>query len=218
MRLRIGAALLAAVAIGAGLLTLIGLLVSPGSVPVIGLITSFFLQMVLMTVAISLLVGVLNLALVHIGRLARPGMRLPTRIYSLTLLLSFALVLGLALVDRRNPPTGTTPASAVLLDTVQVSLESALAALLLFALVYGATRLLQRRLSWSAMLFIAVLLFVLVAALPLSAVQTAVGGVRDWLYAVPVEAGARGILLGIALATLVAGVRILIGQDRSYRE
>jgi hypothetical protein len=36
--------------------------------------------------------------------------------------------------------------------------------------------------------------------------------------AVPVSAGARGILLGIALATVVIGVRALIGQDRSYRD
>jgi hypothetical protein len=42
--------------------------------------------------------------------------------------------------------------------------------------------------------------------------------VRDWLLAVPVSAGARGILLGIALATVVTGVRVLIGQDRSYRD
>ena len=35
---------------------------------------------------------------------------------------------------------------------------------------------------------------------------------------VPVNAGASGILLGIALATVVAGVRVLIGQDRTYGE
>jgi hypothetical protein len=34
----------------------------------------------------------------------------------------------------------------------------------------------------------------------------------------PFSAGGRGILLGIALATLVTGVRVLIGQDRSYGE
>jgi len=38
------------------------------------------------------------------------------------------------------------------------------------------------------------------------------------MLSVPVSAGARGILLGIALAITVAGVRVLIGQDRSYRE
>ena len=34
---------------------------------------------------------------------------------------------------------------------------------------------------------------------------------------VPVSAGARGMLLGIALATVVTGLRVLLGQDRSYR-
>jgi hypothetical protein len=42
--------------------------------------------------------------------------------------------------------------------------------------------------------------------------------IRDWLMSVPVSAGSRGILLGIALATVVVGVRAMTGQDRSYRE
>jgi hypothetical protein len=57
----------------------------------------------------------------------------------------------------------------------------------------------------------------LIGALPLPGLSL-MAGLRDWLMAVPVSAGARGILLGIALATIVTGVRVLIGQDRSYRE
>ncbi len=100
---------------------------------------------------------------------------------------------------------------------MQVSVELALAGLVVFALVYGAFRLLRRRVTWSGVLFIIALLIVLIGALPLAQI-TLLRDVRDWLMAVPVSAGARGILLGIALATVVTGVRVLIGQDRSYRE
>ncbi len=105
----------------------------------------------------------------------------------------------------------------LLLEDVQVAIESALAGLVLFALVYGAYRIMSRRVSWGNFLFILSLLVILIGALPLR--ETAfIADVRAWLLAVPVSAGARGILLGIALATVVTGVRVLIGQDRAYRE
>ena len=114
-------------------------------------------------------------------------------------------------------PPGQRSTSTILLESVQVSIESALAGLVLFALVYGAYRLMRRRVTWWGMLFTLVLLIILIGALPLPGAVGLVS-VRDWLMSVPVSAGARGILLGIALATVVTGVRVLIGQDRSYRE
>ena len=99
----------------------------------------------------------------------------------------------------------------------QVSVESALAGLVVFALVYGAYRMMRRRVTWAACCSRVALLIILLGALPLPQVAV-LSDVRDWLLAVPVSAGARGILLGIALATVVTGVRVLIGQDRSYRE
>jgi hypothetical protein len=107
--------------------------------------------------------------------------------------------------------------NVMLLEDVQVSIESALAGLLLFALVFGAYRMMHRRVTVWSMLFVMVLLIVLVGALPLPGV-TFMTDISNWLFRIPVSAGARGIWLGIALATVVTGVRVLIGQDRSYRE
>jgi hypothetical protein len=42
--------------------------------------------------------------------------------------------------------------------------------------------------------------------------------VRAWMLQVPASAGARGLLIGIALGSLVTAVRVIIGQDRAYRE
>jgi hypothetical protein len=41
---------------------------------------------------------------------------------------------------------------------------------------------------------------------------------RDWVVNVPVMAGSRGILLGIALGTIVSGLRLLVGVDRPYSD
>jgi hypothetical protein len=214
-----------AITIGAGFVTLIGLLVGDN----LGLlsnvvqgtgvraVTTIFLQLVTITVALTILIGVLNLFLVHLGRLTGRQSSPLSRVYSLILIVSFLAAVLTYLFAR--------PASVILLETVQVSIESALAGLLLFALVYGAATVTRRRTSWAGMLFVTTLVIVLVAAAPIttdsalaSRSQEIVTDVRDWLLAIPASAGARGMLLGIALATVVTGVRVLIGQDRSYRE
>lgn len=188
------------IAIGIGITTLIGLLSGVGP-------SSLLLQLTVITVAITLLLGIVNLLGVHVRRiLTRQGGWL----YSILLVISTLAVIALWL-------TGRDSENMALLEGVQVAIESSLAGLLLFALVYGAYRLMRRRVTWSAMLFTVAIIIILVGALPL-AEAGALAQIRAWLLAVPVSAGARGILLGIALATIVAGIRVLIGQERSYRE
>jgi hypothetical protein len=209
---RLGAAVSTAIVIGIGLLTLIGLLSS--GTDIFASITDVFLQLVVITTALTVVIGIINLLMVHMGRIAgrKGGWG-----YSIVLVLSALTVLILAVLERANVLTGQPAITTILLETVQVSIESALAGLVLFALVYGAYRLMRRRVTWSGILFTLVLLVLLIGALPLPGLGL-ISSIRDWLLAVPVSAGARGILLGIALATVVTGVRVLIGQDRSYRE
>lgn len=222
-RIRLTAVVASALVLLVGIVTLVGLIGSGGQLgllsalvrgSLIELLTRIFLQVTVMTVALTLVLGVLNLLGVHVRRL-----RTRSAPYSLVLLVSFFGVVGLVLFERLNPPGGT-PLSAILLETVQVSVESALAGLLVVALTYGAYRMLRRRVTVYGVLFIFALLMMLVGelvrrgALPLGLPTAWI----DWFNSVPVAAGARGILIGVALATLVAGVRVLLGQDRSYRE
>lgn len=221
---RLGSALTSAIVIVVGVLTLLGLVVGDGlgilselvkTSPVPAL-TNAFLQITVITVAVTILLGILNLLTVHVLRVTR---RAGQWQYSLVLILSTLGVLVLGVLERQGIVSGSPKPTAILLEGVQVSIESALAGLVLFALVYAAFRLMRRRVTGSALLFTAVLLLLLVGALPFtSPIMRLLASVRDWLLAVPVSAGARGILLGIALATAVMGVRVLIGQDRSYRE
>jgi hypothetical protein len=122
---------------------------------------------------------------------------------------SFVITLLVYLTDRAL--------SLQILEQIQVPLESALASLLFFVLVPGGFRILRGRVTAPRILFVISILLVLTASLPLDNTAWLQSGL-DWLLAVPVNAGARGILLGIALATIVTGTRILIGQDRSYGE
>jgi len=40
--------------------------------------------------------------------------------------------------------------------------------------------------------------------------------IKDWILDVPALAGARGVLLGVALGTVATGLRVLLGIDRPY--
>lgn len=224
---RLLAILATTIAMGVGFITLVGLLVGDDLGFASALVqffavrqmAGFFLQMTVITAAMTLIIGLLNLFSVHFGRVirARRGWH-----NSLILLLSALIVYVLVILERLGVLT-TTPGqptpSAILLDSVQISIESALAALVLFALVYGAYRMLRRRVTPGALLFVLSLLIVLLGALPLPGAGISfLATLRDWWLNVPVSAGLRGLLLGIALATVVAGMRVIIGQDRAYRE
>lgn len=202
---RLPVILASAIAMGFGLLTLVGLLAG-SSAGIVYNATTFFLQITAIALGIAVLVGLLNLYGVHARRVIGRDRGM---LYSVILLVSTSLVLFLWL-------SGQDTANMALLETVQVALEAALGGLVLFALVYGAFRLMRRGVTVSGLLFTVVLLIVLIGALP--GQDTIFSSVRAWLMAVPVSAGERGLLIGIALASVVTGVRVLAGQDRNYRD
>jgi hypothetical protein len=230
-RLNLGAVLPSAVALSVGLITLLGLVGGGAGLgffsalvdaPILGVsistIATIFLQITLITVALTIVLGALNLLTVHSGRVIG---RHNGFIYSVVLLISYVAVLGLTVFERLNPPAPDAAfTSTTLIEWVQVPIEAALAGLVIFALVYGAYRMMRRGVTWSGVLFIVALLLVLLGEMTRRGLVpiSALADTADWFSRVPVSAGARGLLLGIALATAVAAARVLLGQDRSYRE
>jgi hypothetical protein len=87
----------------------------------------------------------------------------------------------------------------------------------MFFLVAASVRMLgQKRGPWSV-LFLAVVVITLVAWLPLRSLELA-NHFQSWLIQVPAAAGARGILLGVALGTVAIGLRVLTGMERPYKD
>ena len=200
--------------ISMGLVTLIGLLVDDGPSQSVA---AFLIQMVSVIAAVAVLVGVLNLVAVHMGRFIRSEHGWP---YSIVVLVSALAVIVLRILDRAEIWSGDLEDEQIsvrVFEAVQVSMESALAALLVFFLVYAAYRLMRDRVTpWSVVFSLAVVIM-LVCWIPLDNLEF-LADVREWLVRVPVSAGARGILIGVGLGTVTVGVRVLIGQDRAYRE
>lgn len=213
---RLGAALTTFIAFAVGVITLLSLLLGNNAelfgggegaqrlARLIALPSSIFIRLVAITISVTIIIGIVNLVRVHLARVfsGRLG-----GIYSLILLGSFVGTIAFYILR-----SGDT----TLLETVQVPIESSLAGLLFITLVYGGFRIMRTRPTRWSLLFVVVLLLVLVGTLPFSQLNP-IKQISDWLMAVPVSGGARGILLGIALATVVTGIRIVVGQDRSYR-
>jgi hypothetical protein len=219
MRLRLTVVLTSAFVLLIGIVTLLGLLIGNdfgdlstlvNNTP-LRVLAELFLRLAVMVLALTVLIGVLNLFTVNVTRLLR-GRTLMARLGSLVVVITFLGAVFIRLLDSVN----NTNNSAFLLS-LQVVIESSLGGLLFVALVWGAFNMLNRELTWGRVLFVATLLTVLLGALPVRGVGI-LYELNLWLMSVPVTAGARGILLGIALATVVTGLRVLIGQDRQYGE
>ncbi len=167
----------------------------------IALPADVLLRLVVIFLALSVVIGIANLLFVHVSRLTSG------KFYSAVLLASFGFTI-FWYVTRQGDTS--------LLEAVQLPIESALAALLFLSLVHGGSRVMGKRRDIWGLLFVAVVLVVLLASLPLAELAP-LRTWNDWLMRVPVSAGARALLLGIALGMVAAGVRVVLGQDRAYR-
>ena len=210
---RLGIAFSASVAFAVGLLTLFSLLLgdhpellgdfagAPAFARLMTLPAAIMVRLVAITSAVAIVIGISNLLYVHMGRVLRGAF------FSIVMIASFALTIWWYWSKQ-----GDTS----LLAAVQVPIESALAALLFLSMVQGGARVMGKRADIWGLLFVTVMVVVLLGSLPIASLAP-VRVWSDWLMEIPVSAGARAILLGIALGTVVTGVRVLLGQDRSYR-
>jgi hypothetical protein len=196
----------AIIAVISGVLVMLGYFI-PG---VFGNIQSVLIGWAIILAAFALLLGIFNLALVHWKKAGGNG---PNRIYSIVLLISLFITI---IVVSISGPTG--PASLWIFNSFQVPVEISLLAVLAVVLVYAGARLLARRPKWYTVLFLVTVLIVLLGSVPLFILGEVAPlvVVRSWLAQVPAVAGARGLLLGVALGTVATGLRILMGLDRPY--
>lgn len=196
-----------AFAIAVGIIILLGYFIP---VPIIQDLRTIMLGWAVGLAAIAALVGVVNLVLVHIRRLSIPQGK---DFYSLFFLVAFIATLGIGLFLGPADPGYQTGINAIL-----IPIETSMMALLAVTLAYACLRLMQRRKGLMPIVFlISTLFFLLISGGFLAfgdqvPVFKQIQGLISWLPA----AGARGILLGIALGSLTTGIRILMGADRPY--
>jgi len=175
-------------------------------------------RIIQVTATLAIVTGLINLLVVHLTKAFRVRQYGFNAVWSLLLVVcavGVILIAALETTGRLAPPPDASSYSSVLRGSVQFSVEASLAGLLAFSLVYGAFRFSQRHFDLPGVVFLVALILNLLfqAGLRLPIFDPVVNTQQ-----LIVGAGANGILLGIALATVVAGMRVLLGQDRSYRE
>jgi len=221
------------VAVSAGLVVLAGYFV-PTGLPVLGEVLVplrlALVSLVSLLAAWAVLAGALNLLIVHGRRFTNQA---PGGLYSLFVVLGFLGVLVGNLAAPLVSPTAGGAAGDLnrwLLTYALSAGGAALAALIAFFLVYAGYRLLRFKQGGPPTLMLVV--FVISAVVALIALAPWPAGVlnpavlpgttlRDLLATVvqlPATAGARGLLLGIALGATATGLRLLMGLDRPYRD
>lgn len=196
-----------AVAIASGLLVLAGTFLS---IPVLVTARATLLQWAVIVAGIAGLIAIFNLLGVHWRRMNAPRNR---DYYSLFYLLAFVItfVIGFVLGPA-------DPEFQKVVTYIQVPVEASLMAVLTISLTIACVRMFQRRSGWMPYLFVGSAVIFLILGSGYLSIGSDLPLIKDLLAAVnslPI-AGARGILFGIALGSLTAGIRVLIGADRPY--
>ena len=220
MKIRLFNLIAALVAMVAGLATLLGYFVSNGALRDARLV---LLSLVSVLAAWAILAGALNLLIVHARKFTSQA---PGSFYSLLVLAGFVLVIGANLVGSFLGWGGGAAggANTWFLTYIISSGGAALAGLVAFFLVCAAYRLLRTRRTPLLIIFVVTVVLALLVLAPWPSFMPnpqIIGGAtaRDLLRTltrVPAVAGARGLLLGVALGGTATGLRVLLGLERPY--
>lgn len=157
----------------------------------------------------AVLVGILNLVSVQMEKVRtkqKGGM------YGALLVLSLIVTFGLGLVFGPDHSL-----MRVAMDAVIVPVEASLLAILAVTLVYASIRLLRRRTDMMSVIFLVTIIVFLIAIMPkpfgpIPVFDQMILGITGMIS----SGGARGLLIGIALGTILTGLRVLFGMDRPY--
>ena len=194
--------ILTAIAVSVGALVLLDRFVTNVYLDALGF---FFLDTAVILGAFAVILGFFNVLGAHVQRVRTRQTAWP---YSVILILFALFVLVIGLIQPASP------LFQQVFSAVQYPLQAAIASLLIFFVAAAAFRSLRVR-SFESFILVGVALIVLLGQIPLSGELTAI---KDWILSVPAMAGLRGLILGVALGTVVTALRVLMGIDRPYKD
>lgn len=199
--------IVAAVAISVGLIILLGYFLPLRQFIDLRLI---LLDWSVLLAAVAGLVAIINLIINHVKRITQTN---KFDLFSIVLILSFlaTFVTGMLL----GP---SNPQFEKVVTHIQIPIEASLLGVLTISLAVAAFKFFQNRKGWASTVFlVSVVVFLLMSSWLLAFGQN-IPVINELLSAIKILplAGARGILLGIALGSLATGIRILMGADRPY--
>lgn len=181
-----------------------------GLFPILGALQSQLLNAAILLAGVAALSGIFNLLSVHAGKVRRGE---KGGIYSALLVVSLFITFVLGLILRPGHEAMQVVVMGIILPA-----EAALMGILTLSLLYAAIRLLRHRADVTGIFFLLTVVIILFgsATLPMIGSIPLFGDFSRWWSQVWALGGMRGILIGVALGTLVTGLRVLFGADRPY--
>ena len=195
----------AALAIATGLIVLSGYFFPNPQLDVLRL---WLTDWAIVIAAMAILVGIVNLVAVQMEKVRSRGQN---GVYGLILIFSLVITFTLGMILKPDHPW-----LQLTLNAIIVPGEASLMALLAVTLIYASIRLFRYRFDLTSILFLVTTLIALIAIVPTPFGPLPGSAAIRQLTELLSSGGARGLLLGIALGTLLTGLRVLFGIDRPY--
>ena len=198
----------AVLAIASGLIVLLGYFFPDQLSGLRGLLIDW----AIIIAGMAVLVGIANLVFVQMEKVRS---RNKNGLYGGVLIISLILTFGLGLMFKPDHAYMQAVVNAII-----IPVEASLLAILAVTLIYASIRLLRRRVDLMSVIFLVSAVLFLLAVMPMpfsmnSYVQIFQNFILDFAGMFS-RGGARGLLIGVALGTLLTGLRVLFGIDRPY--
>lgn len=160
----------------------------------------------------ALLLGLANLARVHVGRIQRQERNWP---YSIALLASAGITIVVGVLVGGSGPNSA--GATWIFNNIYQPLASTFYSLLAFFIAAAAFRALRARTVEMAILTVVALIVILGQAPVFQLDQLNwMAAIKDWIVQYPALAAIRGIALGASLGIIATSARLLLGIDRQY--
>jgi hypothetical protein len=194
----------AAVAIAGGVFILVSLFV-PGFEE----LRNRILNWAVLLAALALLLGMVNLFSVHFEKLRNRQQP----VYSAILIIAMLATFGITAWEGSQALIPSW-----IFNNIEVPIEASLMAVLAVSLTLAAARLLQNRKDLMSIVFAITLFILLLGSGPLFGIELPffTGRLGAYVSGILATGAMRGLLIGVALGTVLTGLRILIGADRPY--
>lgn len=197
----------AAFAIAAGIIVLLGYFF-PGP---LGSLRILLLDWAVILAGVAVLVGIYNLAAVQMEKF-RAGQK--GGVYGVILVISLLITFAFGVILGPDNQYMQLTMNAIIMPV-----EASLMAILAVTLIYASIRLLRRRVDVMSIVFLVAAVVFLILIMPTPFGPLLGDGVNQAALSfleMFSGGGARGLLIGIALGTLLTGLRVLFGVDRPY--
>ncbi len=196
------------IAISVGFLVLLGTILP---IPILADIREMLINWAIIVAGVGALVAIGHFLRLHVRKVSTPRDRDG---YSLLLIIAFMVTFTFGMFY--------TPADIYfrpIVTALLMPIETSLLALLSFSLAIAIFQVIRQRRGLSTVLFLVSLIFFLFYfsnALPANTQFPILNQGLQFFERLPI-AGARGLILGVALGSLITGVRVLLGMDRPYQ-